>query len=127
MEGSASFSRILEAQNLTVTNGTNSTRAQIEPKTPAQVFMTNLIYGITAFIGLVAFILCCVAVYLLCQHCHQNKKVIVISGKEYYVRPPSGGSGSETSRDLINGPASKDARESDPSSTTKLKAGKVLP
>jgi len=80
------------------TNSTNTT--EIMPtQTEAEKFMENLIYGITAFIGLVAFLLLCVAIYLLCAHCHQNKKV-VIDGKEYYVRPPSIG-GSETSRDLI--------------------------
>ena len=46
---------------------TNSTGPDGKPtKTSAQIFMTNLIYGITAFLALVAFVLLCVAVYLLC-------------------------------------------------------------
>lgn len=69
--------------------------------------MANLIYGITAFIALVSVILICVAIYLLCVHCQQNKKV-VIGGKEYYVRPPSV-TGSETSRDLIGATKSRDS------------------
>lgn len=32
-------------------------------KSNAQIFMANFIYGITAFIGLVALVLCCVAIY----------------------------------------------------------------
>ena len=49
--------------------------------------MANFIYGITAFIALVAFILICGAIYQLCEHFKQNKKVVV-GGREYYVKPP---------------------------------------
>ena len=96
-----------------IMNNTNSTNmTSIEPtQTEAEKFMENLIYGITAFIGLVAFVLLCVAIYLLCAHCHENKKVVV-DGKEYYVRPPSI-TGSETSRDLIQQSKSRNSDMSD--------------
>lgn len=100
VDADSHFGRIL---GTTKSQETNSTLSDARPpKTEAQVFMTNLIYGITAFIALVAFILCCVAIYLLCSHCHQNRKVVV-NGKEYFARPPSAPSvtGSETSRDLM--------------------------
>lgn len=79
--------------------------------------MKNLIYGITAFLGIVALVLLCYATYLLCIHCQQNKKV-VIGGVEYYASPPSI-AGSETSRDLIA------LRESDVSAKNRA-GGKVL-
>lgn len=114
------FGRILEGMNKTSNETTYGPGEQ--PQTNAQKFMTNLIYGISAFIGLVAFILCCVAIYLLCVHCQQNRKV-VIGGKEYYMRPPSI-AGSETSRDLMGVTKSRD---SDMSSKAKNKKGaKIL-
>ena len=105
VDGQVNFGRILQAVNSTV-NATATGGVQ-PTKSRAKVFMTNLIYGITAFIGLVAFVLCCVAIYLLCTHCQQNRKV-VIGGKEYYARPPSA-TGSETSRDLMGLTKSRDS------------------
>ena len=62
-----------------------------------------------AFIGLVAFILCCIAIYQLCSHFKQNKKV-VIGGKEYYAKPPAGyGASSDTARELIGATRSRDS------------------
>ena len=61
--------------------------------------MANFIYGITAFITLVAVVLIIIATYQLCTHLRQNRKVM-IGGREFYAKPPTG-YGSETTRDLM--------------------------
>jgi hypothetical protein len=109
-----SLGRIL-AEIDSTNNSTSSNEPK--PKTNAQIFMKNLIYGITAFLAIVALVLLIYAIYLLCVHCQQNRKV-VIGGVEYYASPPSI-AGSETSRDLIA------LRDSDLSAKKRV-GGKVL-
>ena len=94
-----SLGRILAEFDSTNNSTSSSNEYEPLPKTSAQIFMKNLIYGITAFLAIVALVLLIYAIYLLCVHCQQNRKV-VIGGVEYYASPPSIG-GSETSRDLI--------------------------
>ena len=61
--------------------------------------MANFIYGITAFISLVAIVLIIIATYEMCTLLRRNRKVMV--GDREFYRKSQAGYGSETTRDLM--------------------------